>query len=190
MYPDVEFFPYKRLPELSQDHVQTDEVCLDVLRFIELNEGIDSIENICLLQPTSPFRESIHLNESFEKWENSCIYGAGCLVSGNKVLDVTENHGYMWSSNGGETVEPIGHNPQYRLGRQWEKPLPTQFFLENGAIYWFDAVEFSLKRSYRQPPFVMYEMDTQVDINTKEDWEEAERVILEDGWTIAKQRHH
>ena len=65
-YPDITFIPYKRDNKLSLDHVQTDEVCLDVLRFLEY-EGCHVTE-ICLLQPTSPLRTSNHIFESYEFW--------------------------------------------------------------------------------------------------------------------------
>ena len=179
---------FERDPQFALDHVQTDEVCLDVLRSFEYEGQV--IDNICLLQPTSPFRTDRHINESFGMWQKSAVSGSGCLVSGARLK--VEFDGYLWSSTSKDvvSVEPVGHDPQYRLGRQWEPPLPNSLFVENGALYWFDADEFSLKRSYRQPPYIMYEMEESdsIDINTIDDWDKAEKALKEMGWKSVKPR--
>lgn len=170
---DRRYIVYKRDLKLAQDHVQTDEVILDTLRSFELNG--DEFDNICLLQPTSPFRDYQHITESYEQFMGTG--GVNCLLSG-----IEHDSGYHWktipTARLREYVEPIEHNPTFRMGRQWEQPLPT-IFRENGAIYWFDAKQFSLRRFYRMEPFVMYPMteEESVDINNLGDWAKAEEII-------------
>ena len=170
---------HKRQPTMAMDHVQTDEVVLDVLRFLEYHG--QKFDNICLLQPTSPFRNYQHIYESWLFYRNlnsNPVKQAGCLISG---VEIGQIDGYHWYGNDQMSmmVEPMGHNPTFRMGRQWEDPLPTKIYKENGAIYWFDAGEFSLRRFYRMPPFGIYPMNEEdsLDINTMEDWEKAEEKV-------------
>ena len=184
---DSRFVVHLRDPKLGMDHVQTDEVCLDVLREREmLGEEYD---NICLLQPTSPFRNYQHVTESYEFFHNAKtnpVKQASCLISGTKIID--DLNGYCWFGNNEMSlmVEPMGHNPTFRMGRQWENPLPTYLFKENGAIYWFDAKQFSLRRFYRMAPFAIYPMneESSLDINNLLDWERAEETVK--SWWGAK----
>lgn len=169
---NVEWVLHKRNEKLAMDHVQTDEVLLDVLRDMEfLNGGINAFDNICLLQPTSPFRDYQHITESYEHF--SIFPEANCLISGVEYVD-----GYHWKSADDGIVVPIDHNPTFRMGRQWEKELPT-IYRENGAIYWFKSKEFSLRRFYRMEPFVIYPMteEDSIDINTIGDWIAAEQIV-------------
>jgi CMP-N,N'-diacetyllegionaminic acid synthase len=170
-----------RHDKLAMDHVQTDEVLLDALRHLEyLGEG--DFDNICLLQPTSPFRTYQHIYESWLFYENlrtNPVKEINCLISGTEV--VSHLDGYHWFGNDemSMVVEPMGHNPTFRMGRQWENPLPTKLYKENGAIYWFDAKQFSLRRFYRMSPFGIYPMDNEssLDINTVDDWNQADERV-------------
>lgn len=171
---------YRRHKKLSMDHVQTDEVLLDTLRELELTG--QQVTNVCLLQPTSPFRNYQHVYESWLMYQNAKtnpMKNANCLVSCVKVAESLD--GYHWYGNDmmPKMIQPMGHNPTFRMGRQWEDPLPTKLYRENGAIYWFDADQFSLRRFYRMAPFAVYEMDEEssLDINTMEDWETAESIV-------------
>jgi CMP-N-acetylneuraminic acid synthetase len=174
---------HRRSEKLAMDHVQTDEVLLDVLRDLELKGEV--YDNVCLLQPTSPFRNYQQVTESFAYFSQAKanpVKQANCLISGTRVL--RDIDGYHWFGNDelSMMVEPMGHNPTFRMGRQWENSLPNYVYKENGAIYWFDAKQFSLRRFYRMPPFAIYPMDTEssLDINTMEDWNKAEEIV--NGW--------
>lgn len=173
------FIAYERPSKLGVDNVQTDEVCLDVLRSIEEIIGTNEIDSICLLQPTSPFRTYQHINESHEVWTDPNNLDAKCLISGTVDKDISD--GYRWYNWGNDYVKPIGHSPEFRLGRQWEEEFAKTMFKENGAIYWFDADSFSLSRFYRKAPFIFYEMSEEdsVDIDTPEDWDMAEKIVSE-----------
>lgn len=173
---------HRRNEKLAMDHVQTDEVLLDVLRDLELKG--EHYDNVCLLQPTSPFRTYQQITESYEYFrqaKTNPVKRANCLISGTIVLNDID--GYHWFGNNemATMVEPMGHNPTFRMGRQWESPLPNYLYKENGAIYWFDAEQFSLRRFYRIAPFAIYPMneESSLDINTMEDWEKAESIVNE-----------
>lgn len=183
------FHVVKRHPKLSLDHVQTDEVVLDVLRTFEHYGDTFSCDNVCLLQPTSPFRNYIHVTESHDYFvhaKNNPVKNANCLISATRVM--IDIDGYHWFGNDSMSmiVEPMGHEPTFRMGRQWERPLPTYLYKENGAIYWFDANQFSLRRFYRMPPFAVYPMseENSLDINTMHDWQKAEEIVKK--WTMVK----
>jgi CMP-N-acetylneuraminic acid synthetase len=105
-----------RHDKLAMDHVQTDEVLLDALRHLEyLGEG--DFDNICLLQPTSPFRTYQHIYESWLFYENlrtNPVKEINCLISGTEV--VSHLDGYHWFGNDemSMVVEPMGHNGRTR----------------------------------------------------------------------------
>jgi len=156
---------YERNPKMSQDHVQNDEVVVDVVRWLEWKG--EAYDAIVLLQPTSPFRSSADISGALE------IYtGNRTVVSAYKP-----EHLYHWRQLSlSLPAIPVGHNPKTRQGRQWEE---DDEFVENGAIYIVDFSLASRHRCVRVPPFDMFEMDKEssLDINTPADWSRAEAII-------------
>jgi len=151
---DKSFDVFKRPSELSQDHVQVDEVALFALRQIQLNWQSDLPDTIVILQPTSPFRGAKHIDEAIEfyqlinddrqAWEDKRIVFSVCepghtyqVVDGEKALSLDD--------------------PRFRLGRQQEHDVP--YAVENGAIYVVDAKLFGRQRSFRSPVMHPYWMD-------------------------------
>jgi CMP-N,N'-diacetyllegionaminic acid synthase len=157
---------------LAQNHVQSDEVMLAMLRQLQL-EGTNP-DTLVMLQPTSPFRTAKHINEAIDLYNWQVKEGLHTVVS----CHVAE--GFYWQIdewNEG-AITPIRHDPVLRQGRQWI-PKADKLYKENGACYIVDSVRFSLHRSYRLAPFTLYEMDERdsVDLDTLDDWERAEREI-------------
>ena len=60
--------PFKRPDKLATDHAGSYEVILHAVSFYE-NAG-HRLDCIVLLQPTSPFRQPIHVNEAIELYSN------------------------------------------------------------------------------------------------------------------------
>ncbi len=151
-----------RQPWLSQDFVQTSEVCLDALRQLQLaNVNPDTVT---ILQPTSPFRTAEDIQGAVKKYLDMGYDGT--LVSAYKTTK------YHWRSDNNETI-PLYHNPEKRMGRQWETDM--HLYVENGAIYCIGAEQFGTTGSYRQPPYHIYVMseDHSVDIDDQSDLERA-----------------
>jgi CMP-N-acetylneuraminic acid synthetase len=190
-YPDdyTRFNAYLRPPELSQDHVQTDEVILFTLRQMQI-QGL-SPETIVTLLATSPLRTADDVTDAVRLYYR---HSPCTVISGNFV------DGFYWKASlvsdrlpllpaDQQPIEPhpyigrfelLGYpledNPAERPGTQFINRF-DKLFKEDGAIYVNDAEELELHRTKMVGPFVMHETGISTDIDTKEDWEHAERLI-------------
>lgn len=162
-------FFHQRQPQYAQDHVQTDEVYCDWLRYYQYVYQ-KTPEILTLLQPTSPFRNHQTISNALGLYH--ARMPRRTIVSVLKMPD-----GYYWHGMSYGEVAPIGHDPRDRLGRQDDEF--HRFFKESGAIYVTHGPTFSKYRSYRKDPFfplVLSKIEA-LDIDTPEDWETAEGVI-------------
>jgi len=164
--PDAPVFLLKRNPKLSQDFVQVSEVALDALRIMQYN-GFD-VQNVIVLQPTSPFRGPDTIDEGIRTFTD--VYNRkGTLFTAYK------DNGFHWKTsnkNHATPAEPLGHNPERRLGGQWEYQ-DYSIIRENGAMYVIGAETFSLQTVMRVPPFHPYIVDDDIDIDTPADLDRA-----------------
>lgn len=159
-----------RPQELATSGPQTDEVYLFALRQLQF-KGIEP-DTLVLLQPTSPFRTSKHIERAVEIYYEM---GGDCTVfSGYRAS------GYYWGADEEGETFPIMHDPTYRKGRQ-EYRDSDWLIRENGAIYVVSAERFVEYRSYRVPPFHPYIMreDQSHDLDSMADWEKAVQVSEE-----------
>ena len=156
-----------RPSELSLDSVQLDDVYLNALWQLEERHQIVP-ETAVLAQPASPFRTSEDID------------GAHELFSGeNTVVSVCLDTKFHWGIDENNVV-PIWHNPLRRLGRQWV-PDMDKLYYENGAVGVIDTRRFTLfERTTRFGPHTLYVMpiERSLDLDTLEDWAEAERILL------------
>lgn len=181
MYNDSNVYYHLRNQELAQDHVQTDEVCLDVFRSMEYHDfKFDTMSRGILLQPTSPSRTS---NEVL-----NAIAEADCLFE----FDAEKEHktwcfvaaqladGFYWKRNSNMPMDAftcINDDPRFRQGKQWI-PDDNRLMHENGSIYLFPLLEnLSYCRIYRMPPYYIVETKVMIDVDTKEDFERAEELL-------------
>lgn len=165
-------FALERPPELSEDRVQVDEVSLFALRQIQWS-GIEPTV-VVVLQPTSPFRTSVHIDEAIELYQqinNTKQF----YVPRDTVYSAYQPEKYHYLVDGGEAI-PIGHNPVTRLGRQ--NIDPTEVVVENGAIYIVEAERLSNERTMRAQPMVPYDMSywTSIEVDDDIDWMVAEHL--------------
>ena len=157
-----------RPPALSQNHIQTDEVFLHALRQLQL-QGIEP-EVLVLLQPTSPFRTSQHIERAVELYHEND--GRCTIFSGYRA------GGYYWGTDEDGDFFPIMHDPVHRLGRQ-DYNDSDWLIRENGSVYVVSAERFSEYRSYRVPPFhclVMRE-DESLDLDEPKDFDMAQEMM-------------
>lgn len=176
-----------RNQKLAQDHVQTDEVCLDTLRSIEHEGNYDTTHGHgILLQPTSPTRTSDDVIDCIDyaiklrKENDEMSYKTWCL------LTVQEADGFYWKSPNdipfwNSEYECINDDPRFRQGKQWnyqDNPL----LKETGSVYLFPLRNLSLYRTYRMPPYYTWETEgIQVDVDTEFDFQFAEHVLKNKG---------
>jgi CMP-N,N'-diacetyllegionaminic acid synthase len=162
----------QRRPEpLAQGHVQTGEVFLYSLRQLQLNDI--NPDTLVLLQPTSPFRTSQHINEALDLYYEWTKEGLHTVLSGYPA------DGFYWKLDWDGLTEPVHHDPVHRFGRQWINKY-DKLYREAGSLYITDRVRFEMMGSYRLPPFVMYEVAPcdALDLDTLDDWEMAEQEVI------------
>lgn len=151
---------------LSQDHVQTDEVALFMLRQIEDSKVIADPDTIVLLAPTSPMRTTREIDHAIDYFNSyNGVF--------NSLISVVRVRGWFYNRQG----EAVTGNPALRQGTQHTED--NTVYQENGSIYVCGRNTLSVNRSYRIPPYYLFETDDAVDLDTPDDWAEAE-VLLED----------
>ena len=153
-----------RSKTLAKDNTLSIDVVLDILTFPEFA----NVEYVCMLQPTSPLRNSVHIDEAFDKFFN---LKALCCVS------VCENEfSPFWSFEIKDNrLKSLFPNNSIPLRRQ---ELPRTYSL-NGAIY-IAKVDWLIKNktflSDQTFAYIMHKNDS-IDIDDFEDLEKAAVLI-------------
>ena len=113
-------FPRPR--ELATDTASSLDVLQHAVR--HCGSGSSQAETVVLLQPTSPFRTSTHIDAAIDLFLSS---QADTVIA---VRAVTDHPYWMWKPEG-SSISPLYTFEHVSMGRQL---LPT-FYLENGSIY-------------------------------------------------------
>jgi len=160
--------PFLRPAALANDTASSIAVVQHAVDFFESkNEFFDSI---CLLQPTSPFRERGFINKAVAKFTSTNL---DALVS---VLSVPHEFNPHWIFEPDEKgVLKIATGENEIIKRRQE--LPKAFF-RDGAIY-VTKMEFIKKGTFygKQLGYVESNPDLYVNIDTIEDWIVAEQKL-------------
>lgn len=122
-----------------------------------------------LLQPTSPLRNSLHIDEAIKKFNEQ---GAASMIS---VVEYEYTPFKCFTIDSDDTLHGLYNNITPFMNRQ---NLP-KCYLSNGAIYIFSAEEFLKNLSFYQEkcvPFIMNREES-IDIDTLSDLEAAESVM-------------
>lgn len=110
----------KRPPELADDLAPTEPSLEHVVRYMEETEGYRA-DVIILLQPTSPLRNSQHIDEAIETFFSNKY---------DSLLSVCPSHAFLWKADK-EKMYSVNYDFRNRPRRQ-ERELE---YRENGAIY-------------------------------------------------------
>ena len=160
--------PFIRPQELSNDTASSISVVQHAIEFLESrNESFDAI---CLLQPTSPFREKDFIANAISKFSS---INSDALVS---VLPVPHEYNPHWTfeadSNG---MLQIATGEKEIIKRRQE--LPKTFF-RDGAIY-LTKTAFIKKGTFYGDKLSYIESNPNlyVNIDTMEDWIYAEQKL-------------
>lgn len=117
------------VPELRPDYLSSDNATTESVVLYTLKKFGKEADIVLLLQPTSPFRNSCHIDEALELFEEKEAFS---------VISVTPcEHPPEWSNYLPENNSMENFIRPKSLKRSQE--LPVSFRL-NGAIYIFDAV--------------------------------------------------
>jgi CMP-N-acetylneuraminic acid synthetase len=154
--------PFLRPSEISTDEASSLDVALHTL------EVCGPVEELVLLQPTSPLRTS----EDVRAAKYLLVNEAPAVVS----VVQAETHPWLVSTIDPDgRLAPFGERPAGYLRRQ---DLPRVFRL-NGAVYWIKVAVLVRERSFTPPGTKAYVMppERSVDIDTAADLELAEWIV-------------
>lgn len=162
----------RRPDHLSGDAVPSVNVLLHEAKLYKQHRGTLP-EEIVLLQPTSPFRTSVHIDEALKVFREQ---GADTLVSVRKVP-----HNFSPDSamilNEANILIPMKPVDDQKLISQKK----AQYFARNGAIYITSSKGLLERHTLFGPiisPYVM-DMHSSVDIDEPEDFRFCEYLIKE-----------
>ncbi len=148
----IKFF--NRPQELADDTASSMDVLLNAMQ--QYDESFDAV---LLLQPTSPLRTAVHIDQAFDQFFKK---GSSFLVSVREPADHM-NHVVQRRADGLVSMLPFDAN----------------YFVLNGAIYIGRWNLFLKKKNFIQPDTDLFLMDelVSVDIDTESDWVKAETVF-------------
>ncbi|MBN8568780.1 MAG: acylneuraminate cytidylyltransferase family protein [Ignavibacteria bacterium] len=156
--------PFKRPKNLSSDKATSTDV---ILHFIEwMKKSSNEYDVLLLLQPTSPFRKSEHIDSSIKKF----IASKEAL----SLISVTENVKSPYLSrklNSNGYIENL-FNVKSEKRRQ---DIPVTYYI-NGAIYLTEVKNFEKYKTFQTPKTLSYIMPyySSIDIDEPMDLKIAE----------------
>lgn len=161
----------KRPVELASDSSPTIDSILHVIEYLQ-TEGY-SLENIILLQCTSPLRTVKHIDEAIELFESKKNI-ADALISATK-----QEHPPWWNKvldSEGFLADLIEYDKNKYQRRQ---DFPD-VYSENGAIYIIKTTKLLETLRLDQTKTILYEMNRldSIDIDNEEDFLFAESIYL------------
>lgn len=155
--------PYLRPASLSDDKASSLDVYRYVIDKIE-QEQKNKIEEFMVLQPTSPLRNEVHIDEAINLYENK---KADSVVSYCK-----EPHSIFWHKyieGDGSFVEIFKDN--FQKNRQEIRNT----YYPNGAIYIFNRKVLETGRYYSERSYAyLMDRNVSIDIDDIEDFQYAE----------------
>ncbi|MBI5324141.1 MAG: acylneuraminate cytidylyltransferase family protein [Ignavibacteriae bacterium] len=162
--------PFMRPPELALDESSSYDAIFHALDWLKENEKIE-YDIICLLQPTSPFRDYLQINDAIEKFLKnekalSSISICEALINPYKMVTINEL-GYI------NKLESVNS----KIDRRQDLPRVYQF---NGAIYLMRTNDLQSYKHFITEKTIYYLMnrESSIDIDEPMDLEIA-RFLLE-----------
>lgn len=162
--------PFLRPTALAQDTSTSLEVVQHAIAYFESQNIF--FDAVCLLQPTSPFREKGSIDKAIEKFINS---GADCLVS---VLEIPHEFNPHWAFEPTEKdLLKIATGDEEIISRRQNLP---KAFHRDGSIY-ITKTEVIKNGSLYGKSIAYIESNPQfhVNIDTLKDWETAEKILTQ-----------
>ncbi|PWA04047.1 acylneuraminate cytidylyltransferase family protein [Flavobacterium psychrotolerans] len=160
--------PFKRPENLAQDTSTSLQVIQHALDFFEKQNIF--FDAVCLLQPTSPFREIGFIDLAIDKFIAS---NADCLVS---VLPVPHEYNPHWTfEENGKGLLKIATGEDIIISRRQDLP---KAFHRDGSIYITKTEVIKSGSLYgKSIAYIESNPDLYVNIDTMEDWEKAEQLV-------------
>jgi len=153
--------------ELAQDETKTAPVIAQVVD--ELNKAGYIPDIIVLLQPTSPLRDENIIDAALEQ-----------LIHSDKDSIFAGHHAGrtmpLWKQKPDGSLEAL-YDYHLRPRRQ-EAHLMEPMFCENGSFYAIRYDAFLKTKDFIGNNVCFYEMEWQVDVDTLQDFQAAENILL------------
>ncbi|WP_374550752.1 cytidylyltransferase domain-containing protein [Flavobacterium sp.] len=159
--------PFIRPIELAQDNSTSISVVQHAIDFFEKKNIF--FDAVCLLQPTSPFREKGFIEKAIQKFiENDY----DCLIS---VLPVPHEYNPHWTFEEKNGILKISTGDEKIISRRQDLP---KAFHRDGSLY-ITKTEILKNGSFygEKIGFIESNQDYYVNIDTMEDWEKAEKKL-------------
>ena len=165
--------PFTRPKEIATDKSPSILTVIHALQFFK-EKGI-AFDAVCLLQPTNPFRTGIFIDDAIKKFIQTKV---DSLIS---VLPVPHKYNPHW------VFEPdkndllhISTGEDAIISRRQE--LPKAYY-RDGSVYLTKANIVLEKQSLygNTIGYIEATKDTHVNIDTLEDWEKAEKLLVKLG---------
>lgn len=162
--------PFIRPEELGKDSTSTLEVVIHAIDFLKnnLNQHYDLI---CLLQPTTPFRSPDLLINAVNKFQNE---NPDSLFS-VKIVPDKYHPDWVFIEDESSYLKCASGKKEPTTRRQDLKPA----YYRDGALYLTRTEIISQNNSLygEKISFILHELDDYVNIDTLNDWEQAEMII-------------
>ncbi|MEX2350200.1 MAG: acylneuraminate cytidylyltransferase family protein [Flavobacteriaceae bacterium] len=164
--------PFVRPAHLATDSSGSLEVVQHALSFLE--EQGDSFDAVCLLQPTTPFREPGSIDAAIRKFLEG---GYDSLLSVREVPPEFNPHWVFEADEDGCLHIATG---EHKIVKRRQE-LPKAYF-RDGSIYITKAAVILKQDSLygEKVGYVVSQSKTFVNLDTPEDWERAEGVLKRD----------
>jgi len=161
--------PFVRPAELAQDASTSLEVVQHAIAFFE-SQGV-FFDAVCLLQPTTPFREKGSIDIAIEKFIST---NADCLVS---VLPIPHEYNPHWAFEESENgLLKIATGEETIIPRRQELP---KAFHRDGSIYITKTEVIKNGSLYgKSVAYIESNPHFYVNIDTMDDWQKAEQLLI------------
>jgi CMP-N,N'-diacetyllegionaminic acid synthase len=161
--------PFLRPKELGTDNTTTVDVIRHAVEFYKTNLSIE-FENVILLQPTSPLRETIDIDNAIMYFEDK---------QANAIISVTEcDHSPLWAGKLPDDFSMINFlDKEIKEKRSQELPV---YYRLNGAIYIWKVEELLKENNYfLKEKIYAYQMEKNksIDIDSKFDFDIADFLL-------------
>tara|TARA_B100001123_G_scaffold443887_1_gene591231 strand:+ start:2966 stop:3697 length:732 start_codon:yes stop_codon:yes gene_type:complete len=141
---------------MSQDNSKIEDAVLYTIKYLEKNYG-KKIDNIVLMQPTSPQRKIYDVDNAIKQFIKS---KADSLFSCNNIFPC------LWKIRNSKII-PENFNPRKRKNRQDR----SQEYIENGSIYVTKKEIYEINKSRlggKISPYIM-DISALAELDTKKD---------------------
>lgn len=164
--------PFLRPVEIAGDTSTIEEALLDALKRLTKLDNYKP-EIIVLLQPTSPLRKAIHIDESINLLIEK---GADCVVSVSKPMEHPCDMVY-WDPS--DKMQFLFKEILIKAGKIQRQDYPECYFL-TGALYTFTyegLIRTESRFGPRTVPYIMKGVDS-IDIDAMDDLVIAESILM------------